>query len=73
MVTQDGSKEKISNIDNADHSVRCVYDEWYWGSAKEADRNTSVTNATAGNYYQGIDSFMMPSTRNVGFSLRLKF
>ena len=29
--------------------------------------------ATAGNYYQGIDSFMMPSTRNVGFSLRLKF
>ena len=51
MVTQDGSKEKISNIDNADHSVRCVYDEWYWGSAKEADRNTAVTNATAGNYY----------------------
>ena len=29
--------------------------------------------ATAGNYYQGIDSFMMPSTRNVGLSLRLKF
>ena len=29
--------------------------------------------ASAGNYYQGIDSFMMPSTRNVGFSLRLKF
>ena len=29
--------------------------------------------ATAGNYYQGIDQFMMPSTRNVGFSLRLKF
>ena len=29
--------------------------------------------ASAGNYYQGIDQFMMPSTRNVGFSLRLKF
>ena len=31
----------------------------------------SVASTT--NYYQGIDSFMMPSTRNVGLSLRLKF
>lgn len=51
MVTQDGSKEKISNIDNADHSVRCVYDEWYWGSAKEADRNTTQDDATKSDYY----------------------
>ena len=29
--------------------------------------------ATTGNYYQGIDYFMMPSLRNVGFNLRLKF
>lgn len=29
--------------------------------------------ATTGNYYQGIDYFMMPSTRNFGFNLRLKF
>ena len=29
--------------------------------------------ATTGNYYQGIDSFMMPSLRSVGFNLRLKF
>lgn len=29
--------------------------------------------ATTGNYYQGIDYFMMPSTRNIGFNLRLKF
>lgn len=29
--------------------------------------------ATAGNYYQGIDNFMMPSTRSVALSLRLKF
>ncbi len=29
--------------------------------------------ASAGNYYQGIDSFMMPSTRSVALSLRFKF
>lgn len=29
--------------------------------------------ATTGNYYQGIDYFMMPSTRNVGFNVRIKF
>ncbi len=29
--------------------------------------------ATTGNYYQGIDYFMMPSLRNVGFNVRLKF
>ena len=29
--------------------------------------------ATTGNYYQGIDYFMMPSLRSVGFNLRFKF
>lgn len=29
--------------------------------------------ATTGNYYQGIDYFMMPSLRSVGFKLKLKF
>ena len=29
--------------------------------------------ASTSNYYQGIDFFMMPSLRNVGFNLRLKF
>lgn len=29
--------------------------------------------ATTGSYYQGIDYFMSPSTRNFGFNLRLKF
>jgi len=28
---------------------------------------------TSNNYYQGIDYFMMPSTRNFGFNIRLKF
>lgn len=31
------------------------------------------TTATTGNYYQGIDNFMMPSTRNIGFNVKLKF
>ena len=29
--------------------------------------------ATTGNYYQGIDYFVMPSLRSVGFNLKLKF
>ena len=29
--------------------------------------------ATTGNFYQGIDYFMMPSLRNFGFNVRLKF
>ena len=31
------------------------------------------TVATVNSYYQGIDYFMSPSTRNIGFILRLKF
>lgn len=29
--------------------------------------------ATTGNYYQGIDYFMMPSTRNIGFNVKINF
>ncbi|MBE8712472.1 SusC/RagA family protein [Sphingobacterium sp. KB22] len=29
--------------------------------------------ATTGNYYQGINNFMTPNTRNLGFNVRLKF
>lgn len=31
------------------------------------------TTASTGNYYQGIDKFMTPSTRNLGFNIKLKF
>lgn len=31
------------------------------------------TVATVNSYYQGIDYFISPSTRNIGFNLRLKF
>lgn len=29
--------------------------------------------ANTGTYYQGIDYFMMPSLRNLGFSVKLNF
>lgn len=29
--------------------------------------------ATTGNYYQGIDYFMMPNTRNIGFNVSVRF
>lgn len=29
--------------------------------------------ATTDNYYQGIDYFMMPSTRNIGFNVKINF
>ena len=29
--------------------------------------------ATTGNFYQGIDYFMMPSSRNIGFNIKLNF
>lgn len=29
--------------------------------------------ATTGNYYQGIDFFMLPSTRNIGFNVKINF
>lgn len=50
MVTEGNGKEDIEDIDGDDHSVRCVYDEWYWGSEQEAIVNPG-TAATAGNHY----------------------
>lgn len=29
--------------------------------------------SSTGTYYQGIDYFMLPSTRNLGFSIRLTY
>ncbi len=29
--------------------------------------------ATTGNYYQGIDYFMLPNTRNIGFNVKINF
>ena len=40
LVTQNGTEASISEIDRTDHSVRCVYDEWYWGSEQEASEDS---------------------------------
>lgn len=41
----------VGHNDNTNKSVRCVYDEWYWGSEREARRNPAVTNPNNGGYY----------------------
>ncbi len=32
-----------------------------------------LTGASSSNYYQGVDFFMQPSTRNLGFNVKLQF
>lgn len=51
MVTQGDGKEDIEDIDDDDHSVRCVYDEWYWGSEQEAAVNQNLQPTQGGYYY----------------------
>lgn len=46
----DGDDATVKNKDNSDHSVRCVYDEWYWGSEKEAIENPE-TNPEEGKEF----------------------
>ena len=33
-----------TGLGNNNNSVRCVYDEWYWGSEREAIKNSSYNN-----------------------------
>ena len=33
-----------TGLGNSNASVRCVYDEWYWGSEREAIKNSSYNN-----------------------------
>jgi len=39
---------------------------------REAPYDPELT-ANTGTYYQGVDYFMLPSLRNVGFSLKVQF
>ena len=39
----------------------------------KAPFDPEATATTTNNYYQGIDYFMMPGTRNVGFNVRINF
>ncbi|MDE5889644.1 MAG: SusC/RagA family TonB-linked outer membrane protein [Bacteroidales bacterium] len=39
----------------------------------KAPFDPEMTGASTSNYYQGVDYFMQPSTRNLGFNVKLQF
>ena len=39
----------------------------------DAPFDPELSAATGSNYYQGVDYFMLPSTRNFGFNIKLQF
>ena len=39
----------------------------------KAPFDPEITASTTSNYYQGVDWFMLPSTRNFGFNVKLQF
>ena len=45
VTVQSNNNYSLSEgLGNSNASVRCVYDEWYWGSEREAIENTSLSN-----------------------------
>lgn len=44
-----------------------------WMIYNKAPFDPEQTANTTGTFYQGVDYFMQPSTRNIGFSLKLQF
>jgi TonB-linked SusC/RagA family outer membrane protein len=44
-----------------------------WMIYNRAPFDPESASSVSNNYYQGIDYFMSPSMRNIGFSIRLKF
>ena len=62
-------KEKLWNI--ADLTVSLVGRNLWMIYCKAPFDPEAV--ASTGNYYQGIDNFMTPSARSVGFNVRFKF
>ena len=43
-VNSDNSYTLTTGIGNGNNSVRCIYDDWYWGSEREAIKNSSYDN-----------------------------
>lgn len=50
LVKEGNDGADVTDMDSADHSVRCVYDEWYWGSGQDALVMPN-RNPTQGDYY----------------------
>ena len=44
-----------------------------WMIYCKAPFDPEMTTAASSNYYQGFDSYMLPSTRSLGFNVRLQF
>ena len=44
-----------------------------WMIYCKAPFDPELSSATGSNYYQGVDYFMLPSTRNIGFNVKLQF
>ena len=44
-----------------------------WMIYCKAPFDPEVSAEVSSNYYQGFDSFMLPSTRNIGFNVKLQF
>lgn len=44
-----------------------------WMLYCKAPFDPDLSPATGSNYYQGVDYFMMPSTRNLGFNVKMTF
>lgn len=44
-----------------------------WMIYCKAPFDPEMTPSTTSNYYQGVDYFMQPSTRNIGFNVKLSF
>ena len=42
-ANSDNTYTLTEGIGNSNASVRCVYDEWYWGSEREAIENSSLS------------------------------
>lgn len=39
----------------------------------KAPFDPELASSTSSNFYQGVDYFMLPSTRNLGFNVRFQF
>ena len=44
-----------------------------WMIYNKAPFDPELTPSTADNFLQGVDYFMLPSLRNIGFTVKLQF
>ena len=59
QVQNNGGIKFNTNInDNTKGSIRCVYDEWYWGEEREADLNPGGTGATTYKFTWGDEEII---------------